>query len=292
MFQYNAVNPKGGFFDLDAAGKPFGNLRQIHATGRMVHCFAIGHQMGRPGADRIVDHGMQLPVEQPPRSDPWRLLLVARRRWLQGRQQAGLWPCLRAAGGLGRQDAGPSAGRPAAGRHHRGDRTPASGTTNYGAVVEEFARDWSQDQRLSRPEFQHAPDRVADGGLRGDGRRRLSRQGRAHRRPHHQPPCARRSTIAVAEHFDSQLEHRQGLQGLRHVPPCGHHARPLARMVTACACSSGCWADKKLSWLPEAAKKLFRSAVDARLGAKQGGFFYTLDFDDRPAAPPQDLVAR
>ena len=32
LFQFNAVNPKGGFFDLDAAGKPFGTLRQIHAN--------------------------------------------------------------------------------------------------------------------------------------------------------------------------------------------------------------------------------------------------------------------
>ena len=59
LFQFNAVNPKGGFYDLDATGKPFGSLRQIHVTGRMVHCFAIGHKLGRPGCDAIVDHGMQ-----------------------------------------------------------------------------------------------------------------------------------------------------------------------------------------------------------------------------------------
>ena len=54
MFQNNAVNPKGGFFDLDAAGKPYGNLRQIHATARMVHCFALGAKLGRPGSTDII----------------------------------------------------------------------------------------------------------------------------------------------------------------------------------------------------------------------------------------------
>ena len=48
LFQHNAVNPQGGFFDLDAAGKPFGDLRQIHATARMVHCFAIGPNSAAP----------------------------------------------------------------------------------------------------------------------------------------------------------------------------------------------------------------------------------------------------
>ena len=59
LFQSNAVNPKGGFHDLDAAGRATGNLRQIHATARMVHCFAIGQKLGRPGSATIVDHGMR-----------------------------------------------------------------------------------------------------------------------------------------------------------------------------------------------------------------------------------------
>ena len=34
-------------------------VRGIHGTARMVHCFAIGSLLGRPGSDPIVDHGMQ-----------------------------------------------------------------------------------------------------------------------------------------------------------------------------------------------------------------------------------------
>lgn len=61
FFQYRAVNPAGGFFDLDAKGAPLQKndpVRGIHASARMVHCFSIGHLLGRPGCGDIVDHGM------------------------------------------------------------------------------------------------------------------------------------------------------------------------------------------------------------------------------------------
>ena len=59
FFQFRSRNPKGGFFELDDTGAPAGGLRQLHATTRMIHCFAIGHLLGRPGADAMVDHGME-----------------------------------------------------------------------------------------------------------------------------------------------------------------------------------------------------------------------------------------
>jgi mannose/cellobiose epimerase-like protein (N-acyl-D-glucosamine 2-epimerase family) len=61
FFQHAIINPAGGFFDLDDAGLPIeitNPVRQIHNTTRMVHCFAIGTLLGRPGCDAIVDHGM------------------------------------------------------------------------------------------------------------------------------------------------------------------------------------------------------------------------------------------
>ncbi len=65
-FFQDSLNPSGGFHDLDTAGRPMpagfpaGSrpARQLHATTRMVHCFAIAHLMGRPGADAVIDHGM------------------------------------------------------------------------------------------------------------------------------------------------------------------------------------------------------------------------------------------
>ena len=63
FFQSPSLNPKGGFFDLDNEGKPLAAdnaLRQIHSTTRMVHCFAIGSLIGRPGSD-----------ESNPPAPPW-----------------------------------------------------------------------------------------------------------------------------------------------------------------------------------------------------------------------------
>ncbi len=66
FFEGASVNPKGGFFDLDENRKPLpatppadtGWPRGLHSTTRMVHCFAVAHLMGRPGAEAMIDHGM------------------------------------------------------------------------------------------------------------------------------------------------------------------------------------------------------------------------------------------
>ncbi len=66
FFEPHSVDPAGGFFLLDNCGQPIVQRatgeappRQLHATARMVHCFAIGRLMGRPGAERFIDHGME-----------------------------------------------------------------------------------------------------------------------------------------------------------------------------------------------------------------------------------------
>src|SRR5271154_1871532 len=65
FFQRPSFNPAGGFFSLDENARPLapkpghtGANRQVHETSRLVHCFAIAHLLGLPGADRIVAHGM------------------------------------------------------------------------------------------------------------------------------------------------------------------------------------------------------------------------------------------
>jgi len=61
FFQHRAINPKGGFFDLDPTGNPLPGdnpVRGIHASARMVHCYSIGYLLGRPGTGDLVDHGM------------------------------------------------------------------------------------------------------------------------------------------------------------------------------------------------------------------------------------------
>ncbi len=61
FYEPDLIDPKGGFANLDARGRPLAGerTRPLHETTRMVHCFAIAHLLGRPGAADIVDHGMK-----------------------------------------------------------------------------------------------------------------------------------------------------------------------------------------------------------------------------------------
>ncbi len=62
LFERGALNPAGGFHALDDIGRPIdaprGGVRHLHETTRMVHCFAMAYQLGLPGADRMIDHGL------------------------------------------------------------------------------------------------------------------------------------------------------------------------------------------------------------------------------------------
>lgn len=61
-----AVNPDGGFYDLDETRRPLptgwppaSHLQtSLFQTTRMVHSYGIAHLWGRPGSDWILDHGM------------------------------------------------------------------------------------------------------------------------------------------------------------------------------------------------------------------------------------------
>lgn len=58
-FFRRSLDPAGGFHAQDFDGNPIpGAQRELHATTRMVHSFALGHLAGLPGAEDMVDHGM------------------------------------------------------------------------------------------------------------------------------------------------------------------------------------------------------------------------------------------
>ena len=61
FFEPDLIDPSGGFHSLDNSGRPLAGVteRPLHATTRLVHCFAIAHLLGRPGAADFVDHGMR-----------------------------------------------------------------------------------------------------------------------------------------------------------------------------------------------------------------------------------------
>lgn len=58
-FYHGALNPAGGFDYLDDDGRPLPDLpKELHATGRMVHSFALGHAAGLVGDTAMIDHGL------------------------------------------------------------------------------------------------------------------------------------------------------------------------------------------------------------------------------------------
>lgn len=59
-FFASSLNPSGGFDYLDDAGHAIpGQPRELHATARMVHSFALGHAAGLVTDGKVVDHGLQ-----------------------------------------------------------------------------------------------------------------------------------------------------------------------------------------------------------------------------------------
>jgi mannose/cellobiose epimerase-like protein (N-acyl-D-glucosamine 2-epimerase family) len=282
FYQFASVNPGGGFFDLDSSGQAFGNVRQLHATTRMVHCFAIGSLLGRPGSDAIVDHGMQY---------IW--------NHHRDREHGGyVWSL---------DDDGPKdATKQAYGHafvllaassaktvgHQLADRMLADVTDvlekrfweeRHGAVAEEFARDWSP---ISAYRGQNSNMHLTEALMAAfEATRDASYLGKAERIAEliigkH----AASLDYRVAEHFDADWKLDKAYRGSDMFRPAGAtpgHWLEWSRLLLQLWVLGG----KRISWLPDAAKALFRQSVDLCWDKRHGGFFYTLDWNNLPALP-------
>ncbi|MDE2445517.1 MAG: AGE family epimerase/isomerase [Alphaproteobacteria bacterium] len=286
FFQTAAFNPKGGFFILSSEGKPLppqpqhqGVERQIHDTSRMVHCFAIAHQLGLPGADRTIDHGLDY---------IWR-----RHRDLHhggyfwGVDDAGATnPSKQAYGHAFVLLAGASAkvvGHPDADRLI-GDVTEILHKRfwqkDFGAAVDECSADWSTTNpyRGQNANMHLAEATMAAFEATGDktylemairiAALIINRHARA-------------QSWRVAEHFDAQWTVDRAYEGDPMFRPRGHtpgHALEWSRLLVQMWQLAGqCHA-----WMIEAAKALFLNTVKIGWDHGQGGFFYTLDWQDKP----------
>jgi mannose/cellobiose epimerase-like protein (N-acyl-D-glucosamine 2-epimerase family) len=280
LFQNNAVNPKGGFHDLDASGRPFGDLRQIHATARMVHCFAIAARLGRPGASRIVDHGMDF-------------------LWKRHRDATYGGYCWSVDDNGYRDDSKQAYGHAfvllaAADAkmlgHPLADAMLADITEiletrfweeAHGAVSEEYARDWStitgyrgQNSNMHLTEaLMAAYEATGDASYLNRAKRIASLIIGRH---------AASLDYVVAEHFDSHWNIDRAYKGSDMFRPAGTtpgHWLEWSRLLAQLWVLDG----RRDMWLPHAADKLFRSAAARGWDSARGGFYYTLDFDNRPA---------
>ncbi len=281
-----ALNPAGGFFALDAAGRPLpapganGAVRHLHETTRMVHCFAIAHLLGLPGADRMIDHGMAF-----------------LRSHHQDRVHGGwFWSV---------DDAGPvDATKQAYGHafvllagasakvvgHPDADALIADATAvlksrfwddAVGATTEEYSADW---QPLGNYRGQNSNMHLTEALMAA-----FEATGAADYLAMAERIAgliidrhARALGWRVAEHFHADWSLDPDYEGSPMFRPAGTtpgHALEWSRLLIQL------WAlgQHRQGWMPEAARALFLHTCDIGWDSTGGGFYYTLDWDDRAA---------
>jgi len=285
FFQHRSINPAGGFFDLDSRGQPIdsGNpVRQIHNTTRMVHCFSIGTLLGRPGCEAIVDHGMEY-------------LWKAHR---DGRHGGYVWsldkdgPKDDTKQAYGHAFVLLAASSAKVVGHPLADRLLADITQvleerfweeQHGAVAEEFSRDWSPvSQYRGQNSNMHLTEALM-AAFEATGERfyldRAERIAELIIRRH-----ASSLGYRVAEHFHADWSLDKDYRGYDVFRPYGTtpgHWLEWARLLLQLWALGGTRHD----WMPEASRELFRQSIELGWDRDKGGFFYALDWDDRPRLP-------
>ncbi len=276
-----AFNPAGGFFALDTEGRPMpGSPRQLHETTRMVHCYAMGHQLGLPGADRMVDHGMEF---------LWtRHRDAARGGYFWGIDDAGPTNATKQAYGHAFVLLAASSAKVVG--HPDADRLLADVTevlhehfwdAEAGATREEFTQDW---QPLSGYRGQNSNMHLTEALMAAyEATADLTYLGMAEQiadliiNRH-----ARAAGWRVPEHFDADWQLDRDYEGDPMFRPAGTtpgHALEWSRLLVQLWQLGG----QQVGWMHEAAEALFLTTVATAWDRERGGFYYTLDWDDRPS---------
>lgn len=284
-FQARAVHAPGGFIDLNPLGQPIradNPVRPIHGTARMVHCFAIGSLLGRAGADEIVDHGM-------------RYLWENHRDTEHGGYFWSLdndGPVDATKQGYGHAFVLLAASSAKIVGHPLADQMLADVTEiinahfwedRHGAITEEFSRDWigvpnyrGQNSNMHLTEaLMAAFEATGDRGYldKAESIAELV----IHKR-------AGELGYRVAEHFDEDWQMLLDYQGSEMFRPSGAtpgHWLEWARLTLQLWVLGG----RKYDWMPEAAAALFNNAVTLGWDPAHPGFWYTLDWNNKPIMP-------
>ncbi len=282
FFQSGLINPQGGFNNLDDAGQPLDQvnpLRQIHATTRMVHCFAIGHLMGRPGCDSIIDHGMTY---------LWNSHRDAQHGgYLWSLDNDGPQDDTKQAYGHAFVLLAASSAKVVG--HPLADALLADISQvieehfweeQHGAVREEFARDWSplstyrgQNSNMHLTEALMAAYEATDERIYLDRAERIASLIISRH--------AASLGYRVAEHFNADWSLDKEYRGSDMFRPYGTtpgHWLEWTRLLLQL------WSlgDQRHAWMPDAASALFRQSIELGWDRQRGGFFYALDWNDQP----------
>jgi sulfoquinovose isomerase len=285
FFQRGAVNPRGGFFQLDDQGRPYpaldaqGTTRVLHETTRMVHCFAMAQLLGLPGADRMIDHGMEF-----------------LRTGHHDAQRGGYFWAVNDAGPVDdtKQAYGHAfvllaASSAKVAGHPQADALLADVTevlrTRFwddtaGATTEEYTADWQplgpyrgQNSNMHLTEALMAAFEATGVGMYLTMAERIA--GLIINRH------ARAEGWRVAEHFHADWTVDRAYAGNPMFRPAGTtpgHALEWARLLVQLWELGG----RAHPWMAEAAQGLFLRTCEIGWDQAKGGFYYTLGWDDRP----------
>lgn len=287
FFERRILNPLGGFYDLDDEGRPTapgygaGDLpaRYLFATTRIVHAFAIAHLMGRPGADVIVDHGMNFlwRGHRDPEFGGYYWGVGYEGPTDSSKQAYGHAFVLLAA------SSAKVAGHPDA------ERLLADVSTvilerfweeQYGASAEEFTRDWrpfdayrGQNSNMHLTEsLMAAFEATRDASYLRMAERIADLIVRRH---------AAENGWRLPEHFIDKWLVNRDYSGSPMFRPYGTtpgHWLEWSRLLLQLWELGG----RTLDWLQTCARALFAQAVSDGWDNDRGGFYYTLDWDGRP----------
>ena len=284
FFERHIINPLGGFYDLDDAGWPaapgYGAggepIRYLFSTARIVHAFAIAHLMGRPGADVIVNHGMDFLWER------HRDTQHGGYDWGVGyggpadttKQAYGHAFVLLAA------SSAKVAGHPDADRLLADVRAVIGERfwePKFGAAAEEFTCDWQpcSDYRGQNSNMHLTESLMAAFEATGDTTFLRMAESIADLIIHR---YAAASSWRVPEHFTADWRIDRAYAGSPMLRPYGTtpgHSLEWSRLLLQLWELDG----RKLDWLPHCAKALFAQATADGWDKNSGGFYYTLDWN-------------
>ncbi|HET7717211.1 MAG TPA: AGE family epimerase/isomerase [Bauldia sp.] len=279
FFEAESIDPRGGFFTLNEDGRPISEatVREIHVTTRTVHCFAIARLMGRPGADRFIDHGMEFLWKGHRDSTHGGYVWSVGEAGDDRKQAYGHAFVLLAA------SSAKVVGHPAA------DRLLADVTEvlerrfwepGQGASAEEFARDWSPVSRYRGQNSNMHLTEATMAAYEATGDRMYLEWAESIA-----TLIISKNAAAVGwqvpEHYDADWKVDRNYAGGDVFRPYGitpGHALEWTRLILQLWELGG----RRLAWLPNAATELFRRATQSGWDKDNGGFHYTLDWDGRP----------
>lgn len=286
FFQNASFNPAGGFFTLDDVGQPLplpqgqpSAIRQLHDTTRMVHCFAVAHLLGLPGAARNINHGMDyLWSAHRDQQNGGYFWSVDDKGPADDKKQAYGHAFVLLAASSAKVVGHPDADRLLA------DITDVLLTrfweAEYGATSEEYAADWSilGDYRGQNSNMHLTEALMAAFEATGDRQYLTMAEQIADLIINRH---ARAQGWRVAEHFDSNWQVDLAYDGDAMFRPRGTtpgHALEWSRLLVLLWELGG----RKHDWMSDAAKNLFFTTVAAGWDDTTGGFYYTLDWQDKP----------